>query len=375
MRFDEILFRKINIMRVLLCSPYKGVVGGMSKWTEHVMNNVSFFAREGIDLKVCPMGRSVLVNRQSKVVRMWYALKDYGVILNRYRKQIRDCRFDVVHICSSASWGLLRDLYMLRLAKKKGIKTVIHLHFGRIPELFQRKNGEWRRLVKVLRLADQVVVMDEKSYRELLANGYQHAVYVPNPLAPAVLEMAEVYKEERKERTLLFAGHVSESKGVFELVRACKNIVNVELVLMGKVRNEIKDKLYQLAETSKDGWLKIKGEQSFVEVIKAMRECGIFVLPSYTEGFPNVILESMACGCPIIATKVGAIPEMLDGADGGKCGLCVPPKDMEALREAILYFLEHADEAKKCGLRAKEKVKEYYSIERVCKQLSMVWQR
>ena len=363
------------MMRVLLCSPYKGVVGGMSKWTEHIMNNVTFFTKEGIDLEVCPMGRSVLVNMQTKAGRIWYALKDYGAILNRYRKQIRDRHFDVIHVCSSASWGLLRDLYMLRLAKKEGVKTVVHFHFGRIPELFQGKNGEWRRLVKVLGLADQVVVMDEKSYQVLQDNGYQHVVYVPNPLASEVLEMAEVYKGERKERTLLFAGHVVEGKGVLELVKACKDIDKIQLKLLGKVVPEMEKKLYQLAGSTGGEWLEIGGEKSFLEVIEAMCECGVFVLPSYSEGFPNVILESMACGCPIIATNVGAIPEMLDCANEGKCGLCVPPKDADALREAILYFLGHVVEAKECGMRAKEKVVRSYSIGEVCKQLSVVWQR
>ena len=362
-------------MRVLLCSPYKGVVGGMSKWTEHIVNNASFFEQEGIDLELCPMGRSVLVSVQSKVGRVWYMLKDYGIILRRYKKQIEERHFDVVHVCSSASWGLLRDLYMLRHAKKKGIKSVVHFHFGRIPELFQSKNGEWRRLVKVLSLADQVVVMDGKSYRTLLDNGYGNVFYVPNPLVPKVLEMAEIYKRKRKERTLLFTGHVVENKGVVELVEACKDIAGVQLRLFGKVVPEMGKKLWQLAGADGRMWLKIEGEKSFGEVIEAMCECGVFVLPSYSEGFPNVILESMACGSPIIATSVGAIPEMLDCADEGKCGFCIPPKDVGALREAITYFLDHVDKAKECGVRAKEKVIRNYSIGEVCKQLSVVWQK
>ena len=264
---------------------------------------------------------------------------------------------------------------MLRLAKKKGIKTVVHFHFGRIPELFQCKNREWRYLIKVLRLADQVVVMDEKSYGTLLENGYGNVFYVPNPLAPEVLEMAEIYKWKRKERTLLFAGHVVESKGVVELVKACKSIDDVQLRLLGKVTPDMEMRLRHLAGTDAEEWLKLEGEKALSEVIKAMCECSIFVLPSYSEGFPNVILESMACSCPIIATSVGAIPEMLDCVGEGGCGLCVPPKDVEALREAISYFLRHVDNAKECGERAKGKVRECYSIEQVCKQLSFVWRQ
>ena len=134
---------------------------------------------------------------------------------------------------------------MLKLAQKKGVKIVMHFHFGRIPELFRNRNREWRRLVQVLKLADQVVVMDEKSYSVLRDNGYLNVVYVPNPLAPEVLEMADVYKGKRKERTLLFAGHVVENKGVVELVEACKDIAGVQLRLFGKVVPEMEKKLWQ----------------------------------------------------------------------------------------------------------------------------------
>ena len=122
-----------------------------------------------------------------------------------------------------------------------------------------------------------------------------------------------------------------------------------------------------------NNWLDIVGEKSFEDTIKEILSCELFVLPSYTEGFPNVILESMACGCSIIATKVGAIPEMLD-IDGKKpCGLCIEPKNVFQLRSSILKLLDDEILAFELGKRAKRRVNEEYSMPVVWSKMVDIW--
>jgi glycosyltransferase involved in cell wall biosynthesis len=72
-----------------------------------------------------------------------------------------------------------------------------------------------------------------------------------------------------------------------------------------------------------------------------MQAADLFVLPTYTEGFPNVILEAMAAGKAIISTRVGAIPEMLAVDENESCGLVIAPRDAGAL-VAALRRSEHA---------------------------------
>jgi glycosyltransferase involved in cell wall biosynthesis len=74
----------------------------------------------------------------------------------------------------------------------------------------------------------------------------------------------------------------------------------------------------------------IKSSESVTMV--AEEDGAIFVLPTYTEGFPNVILECMASGCPIITTPVGAIPDMLQFGSTQACGACVDVKDVQGLK-------------------------------------------
>jgi glycosyltransferase involved in cell wall biosynthesis len=74
----------------------------------------------------------------------------------------------------------------------------------------------------------------------------------------------------------------------------------------------------------------------------------IFILPSLWEGLPTAIIEAMAMGLPIISTKVGGIPELIDNA---KNGILIEPKSPQQIASAILYLLENKDLAKSMGER------------------------
>ena len=87
----------------------------------------------------------------------------------------------------------------------------------------------------------------------------------------------------------------------------------------------------------------------------------IFVLSSVSEGGPRVTIEAMAMEKAIVATDVGAVSEqVLDG----ETGIIVPPKNPKAIAEAVLFLLEHRDERIEMGKKARERVKEMFSLER-----------
>src|SRR5690606_33278070 len=100
----------------------------------------------------------------------------------------------------------------------------------------------------------------------------------------------------------------------------------------------------------------------------------IFALPSYTEGFPNVILEAMSMGCAVIATNVGAIPEMLAISSDKPCGICVPVKNVEKLTEAITLLISNPQKVEMMGRNGSERVLKYYTFNSIIKQYMSVWQ-
>ena len=99
---------------------------------------------------------------------------------------------------------------------------------------------------------------------------------------------------------------------------------------------------------------------SIPDAARYLKAFDIFVLPSVKEGMPYAILEAMQAELPIIASAVGAIPEMIDS---GKNGLLTQPQSATALAAAIRRFLSNETIGKKCGEEAKKTCEEKFSFE------------
>jgi glycosyltransferase involved in cell wall biosynthesis len=98
------------------------------------------------------------------------------------------------------------------------------------------------------------------------------------------------------------------------------------------------------------------------DVPMILSEAAISVLPSHSEGLSNTLLESMAAGVPVIATRVGGNPEIVEH---GKGGILVPVRDSRALAEAIYAILKNRDLAKSLGEEGRRRVEERFSLERM----------
>lgn len=361
------------MLKVLLASPKGNISGGIARWTAHILKYYDNLVDKQVDLRFFDTARSVVVGeKMSLVSRIWYGIKDYHMALRSFRKEVKGGDYDVLHITTSASWGLLKDILFIRVSCNAGMKTIVHYRFGRTPQLAKVKNWEWRLLCKVVRLSDGSVFIDKSSYDTMKNLGFNNVYLIPNPISPSVFEtIAKCNAAERKEKEVLFVGHCIKAKGVFELVEACRSIENCTLKLVGSVSETLKEELLDLF--GDNDRIKIVGEEPYETIIEDMLSCGDFVLPSYTEGFPNVILEAMACGCPIVATDVGAIPEMLDVENGDKYGICVKPKDVEGLKRAIQRMLDDRTFATQCGQNAQKRVNELYSMPKVWEQMVNIW--
>jgi len=88
-----------------------------------------------------------------------------------------------------------------------------------------------------------------------------------------------------------------------------------------------------------------------------MNSLDVFVMPSFTEGTPNSVVEAMACGKPIIASAVGGIPDMV----GDDAGLLVAPGDVNQLTSAMLLLARDSELRKRMGIAAKERYRELFS--------------
>ena len=212
------------------------------------------------------MGRSSFININTpKLYRLKEAIKDYSKIIKDYKQKLYSDKHDVMHLTSSASLSLLKDIYLIKLAKRQGLKTVIHFHFGRIPDLAQTNNWEWKLITKVLKLVDCAIVLDKKSLKTLKDLGYTKVSFLPNPVSPLVQTIISQNKVERIPRSIMYCGHVVKTKGVFELIDACSHIPNIHLKMVGHATDEMRSEIINYAH--KPEWLEIVGEIPYETVV------------------------------------------------------------------------------------------------------------
>lgn len=365
-------------LKVLLVSPYNAKrVGGIGTWSKSILdyfegsNNYSIIFQNTYN--------ALKGNLQSsRIRRILVGTEDTVLILVKLFFNILFKKPDVIHYTSSASLALMKDKIALFITKRIFKKRfVIHWHFGRIPEICISKDKEYDKLIDVVRRADANIVLDEKSLRSLYSEGCHNVVSIPNPMTSAIYDATKDIdvasaNVNRTEGEVLFVGHILETKGVFELVWCCADCQEVKkLILVGPVLPDVKEQLLKLSQKRSDGkWLEFKGELQREEVYSYYRSCSLFCLPSYTEGFPYVILEAMAFGCPIVATDVGAIAEMLQK----ESGVIITPRSETELSDAVRKLLSNKDMRDKIGVNAYTRVMSVYTNDVIFKQYEALWQ-
>lgn len=155
-----------------------------------------------------------------------------------------------------------------------------------------------------------------------------------------------------------------QEKGIEYLIQAVniakEFIPNLQLIIIGD--GPERKKLIWLAKKLEiDDQIKFIGFQE--EITSWINSFEIFILPSIKkEAFGMVLLEAMARSKPIIATKVGGIPEVVLDQ---KTGLLIEPKNSEAIANALIYLFNHPDEIKYMGENGRARVEQFFTIDRM----------
>jgi glycosyltransferase involved in cell wall biosynthesis len=108
------------------------------------------------------------------------------------------------------------------------------------------------------------------------------------------------------------------------------------------------------------------------DILALMQGFDIFVFSSYVEGLGTAILDAMALGKPVVATRAGGIPEAVQD---GVTGLLVPPRDPPALAEAVRYLLHHPAQAHTFGQAGRQRVEQYFTVEQMVCRTVEVYER
>ncbi|MBU1863221.1 MAG: glycosyltransferase family 4 protein [Candidatus Omnitrophica bacterium] len=135
----------------------------------------------------------------------------------------------------------------------------------------------------------------------------------------------------------------------------------------GEERNSLEDKVQQLGLVDNVRFLGFRDD-----VFELLHALDIFVLASLNEGLGKAILEAMACGKPVIASRTGGVPEVVRD---GVTGILVPPGDSESLARTLLSLMGNKEKAQELGMKGKEMVSDVFSVKRMIENIDDVYKR
>lgn len=274
---------------------------------------------------------------------------------------------DVVHLTTSGSLSVARDFVVSNLANVFSVKFVYHIRFGRIPEISLADTTEWRLIAGVMHRASDVIVIDPDTFAAVKRFVPDVNVeLIPNCVNQDLLTGHE--KLATRVKVALFVGWVVPTKGISELVEAWSKIDHRDWVLRIIGPGDLKYREELLRRLNPDN-LEFLGELPHEEAMAEMASCDLFLLPSHTEGFPNVVVEAMALGRPILATSVGAIPYMLDGG----AGVLVESKNVDALAMALDTLMRDPQKRERMAQIAHSKAMRLYTIDVIFKAYMDIW--
>lgn len=257
----------------------------------------------------------------------------------------------VVHIHATVRGSMLRKSFCVLLAKALRRRVVLQMHSGPGDVVFERRklgplrSGLFR---SMFRHADVVLAVSAASAAALEeAYGIAGVTVVPNP-APAAPPGAPA--EAAGAGVLYVGGFANPVKGgevlLAALARPEAAELEAELAGPGELPAAGEELLAARPRLRWRGWL----EQE--QRLAALRAAPVFVLPSTSEGLPMALLEAMAWGRAIVATRVGGVPDVLsDGEDA----LLVEPGDEEALAAALARLAADAELRARLGPAARER--------------------
>lgn len=162
------------------------------------------------------------------------------------------------------------------------------------------------------------------------------------------------YKKYVPGKTLkfLFVGRVEAAKGIYYILETFKQLqgLNVELIVIGDTLNQ-REELEKYTSNAKFLGLKRRDEMP-----EYYREADVFILSSLWEGSSLSMLEALAAGLPVIASKYSCAPEVIKEFEEG---FVIEPRDIEQMKEKICWYCEHAEKIPDMSRKARKTAEKY----------------
>jgi len=357
------------MIKVLLLGPSFVFKGGVTNYLERLIQNLK---KEQIQVKYFAHGISP---------KAWKNIFLPFIIILQFvkiKKILEEFKPDIVHINPSLSIGaIIRDFLFLTIIKIYGYPVLLFIHGWQenISNKFQCIF--WKHYFKKrFEMADAIVVLANQFKEKLVDLGINaDKIYVSSMMVES-----EKYLPEDKNFSgpykILFCSNIKKEKGPFEILEAAPIVLrkfpNSKFIFVGNGKDLVKLK-QKTKKMNLEKNVVFAGYKIGEEKNEIFKNAHIFAFPSYTEGFPTVILEAMAAGAALIFTPVGGLVDALVDGKNGYVVKSMPPNP-EEISEKIIQLIKNKKVMKKMSENNLAEVKDKYDAEVVSKQIGEIYQ-
>ncbi len=359
---------------VMLLGPQRSVVGGVSTHINLLMASTLSDRFTLVHFEVGSRGRVSPARDEKLGSMMWRVIWSPVALAAR----IMALRVAVIHINTSlVPKSFWRDLAYLLIAKLLNRKVIYQVHGGSLSEFRSKeKFAAW--LFKwIIRIPDAVVVisvLERDNFRKFAQ--VRRLVVIPNAID--LDEYGDIRPKNYSAAIiqLVFLGRVDMDKGLMEAVEAVRILVkeqgihDLKFLIAGSgpaeavLRSKIDE--YELARH-----VELVGPVFGRDKVNFWRDAELLIFPSYHEGLPYTILESLASATPVVATNVGGIPEAVKD---GIHGILVKPRNAVVLADAIKRLVCNRPRLRKMSEECVKRARECYRIDRLAREFTVLYE-
>jgi glycosyltransferase involved in cell wall biosynthesis len=327
----------------------KTSLGGMLTVIENYINCEEFLKKTNLIYIPTVINRCKLL----KIVFFFRAL--VKILITIISKKI-----NIIHVHMSEKSSVFREGIIILLGKLFRCKTIIHLHGATFEKWYKNQISIVQKMVRyIFNNADKVLVLGE-IWKRSISNIMDNTDKIEVLYNAVNIPSNNLYSNNANN--IIFLGVLIERKGIDDLLKAILKIkddipssIRVKLYgvdVYGNIEEKIKSlNLERIVEYS--GWINSENKK------ECFSHAILNILPSYNEGLPMSILETMAYGIPNISTNIAAIPEAI--SNGGE-GILVQPGDISGISKAILQIVNNPDLRSIYSINSYKKVNMKFNI-------------
>jgi glycosyltransferase involved in cell wall biosynthesis len=316
----------MNKKKVLIIGPSRKFLGGVSNYYNIVLPKLT--ATDSLLIKYIEIG-----SENKPMLRFISPLFD----LIKISFFIVYFRPSIVHLNPSLNTkAIIRDSLFALIARVFGVKLIVFFRGWNVNNQWLFETFLLKKLTKILLLADRYLVLNTTVEKYLIAKKVNPSnISRATTVIPDSYSMSDIYIEQsisKEKIRLLFLGRVVVEKGLYELVSSMKKLhgkATLTIVGDGDAWNDLYDEIRQ--DNKLNAMINIKHSITGRDKLSCYLEHDVFILPSYSEGMPNSILEAMALGLVVVGSSVGALPSLISKYGG----LIVRPKSDKSIVSAI----------------------------------------